>query len=158
MNFAENSESLTHGLTEKGFSLPFEMFWYIFEMFWYHVYISCIRCFAFDKSFILEDFLQEATNWQFLSQLGAETLRLAGFSGHRYFQTFYKYHPTFTNIIQNFTNIIRYFTNIIWSSDFQGTVISRHFTNIIRSKRCSFLTFLFDFEALQCLNGTNLNM
>ena len=36
----------------------------------------------------MEDFVQEATNWHFLSQLGPETLRLAGFSGHHYLQIF----------------------------------------------------------------------
>ena len=96
----------------------------------YMKHISCITCFAFDKSFILEDFLQEATNWQFLSQLGPETLRLAGFSGHHYFHTFYKYLAI---------QILQFYDFSLM--DFQDTIISTHFTNIIPSKYCSFMTF-----------------
>ena len=92
-------------------------------------HISCITCFAFDKSFILEDFLQEATNWQFLSQLGPETLRLAGFSGHHYFHTFYKYLAI---------QILQFYDFSLM--DFQDIIISTHFTNIIRAKYCGFMS------------------
>ena len=64
----------------------------------------------------MEDFVQEATNWHFLSQLGPETLRLAGFSGHHYLQIFLQiFSDTFQETITYkycliLFDIVRYFS------------------------------------------------
>ena len=126
---------------------------------WYRLrfqeYFCNISIAAVYKSFIVEDFVQEATNWHFLSQLGPETLRLAGFSGHHYLQIFlqifcdtfqetftyiyfYRYFPIFSRrplLTHISTDVDWYFSwhhyleifLQILSDTFQGTIAYRYF-------------------------------
>ena len=115
-----------------------------------------MACLAFDKKFILDDFLQEATNTDILQiqihiQIQIHWLLIKVLSWKifcRKPQTGSFYH-----------NLGR---RLSASGDFQDTIISTHFTNIIRANYCGFMSSS-SYETLfssygMFINRTNSNI